>query len=82
MTDRPGSTRERGIVWYSADFSRGALVAGLPDDLEPRLLEPGQPATFSSDDAGVLLLDGPVDDLDAALLDAARRTQVPAVVLS
>lgn len=82
MTDRPESKRERGIVWYPADFSRGALVAGLPDDLEPRLLEPGQPATFSSDDAGVLLLNGPVDDLDAALLDAARRAQVPAVVLS
>ena len=76
------SPRRRGIVWYPADFSRGGLVAGLPDDLEPRLLEPGQPATFPSEDAGVLLLDGPMDDLDAALLEAARRAQVPAVVLS
>ena len=82
MTDRLDSARERGIVWYPADFSRGALVAGLPDDLEPRLLEPGQPATFSSDEAGVLLLDGPVDDLDASLLEAARLALVPAVVLS
>ena len=46
MTDRPESRRERGIVWYPADFSRGALVAGLPHDLEPRLLEPGHPPTF------------------------------------
>ena len=76
------SLRKRGIVWYPADFSRGGLVAALPDDLEPRLLEPGQPAPFSIDEAGVLLLDGPVDDLDAALLEAARRAMVPAVVLS
>ena len=82
MTDRRESARERGIVWYPADFSRGGLVAGLPDDLEPRLLEPGQPATFSADEAGVLLLDGPVDDLDATLLEAARQALVPAVVLS
>ena len=82
MSDRLDSARERGVVWYPADFSRGALVAGLPDDLEPRLLEPGQPATFSPDEAGVLLLDGPVDDLDASLLEAARQALVPAVVLS
>jgi signal transduction histidine kinase len=82
MTDRNGAVRERGIVWYPADFSRGGLVAALPEDLEPRMLEPGQPATFSSDEAGVLLLDGPVDDLDQALLEAARRAVVPAVVLS
>jgi signal transduction histidine kinase/CheY-like chemotaxis protein len=82
MSDRLDSARERGVVWYPADFSRGGLVAGLPDDLEPRLLEPGQPATFSPDEAGVLLLDGPVDDLDAGLLEAARRALVPAVVLS
>ena len=82
MSDRLDSARERGVVWYPADFSRGGLVAGLPDDLEPRLLEPGQPATFSPDEAGVLLLDGPVDDLDASLLEAARQALVPAVVLS
>ena len=82
MSDRLDSARERGVVWYPADFSRGSLVAGLPDDLEPRLLEPGQPATFSPDEAGVLLLDGPVDDLDASLLEAARQALVPAVVLS
>jgi signal transduction histidine kinase/BarA-like signal transduction histidine kinase len=82
MTDRLDSARERGIVWYPADFSRGGLVAGLPDDLEPRLLEPERPATFSPDEAGVLLLDGPVDDLDASLLEAARQALVPAVVLS
>ena len=82
MTDRLDSARERGVVWYPADFSRGGLVAGLPEDLEPRLLEPGQPATFPPDQAGVLLLDGPVDDLDASLLEAARQALVPAVVLS
>jgi signal transduction histidine kinase/CheY-like chemotaxis protein len=82
MTDRRESALERGIVWYPADFSRGGLVAALPDDLEPRLLEAGQPASFPADEAGVLLLDGPVDDLDAALLEAARRAMVPAVVLS
>jgi signal transduction histidine kinase/CheY-like chemotaxis protein len=76
------SLYRRGIVWYPADFSHGGLVAGLPDDLEPRLLEPGQPAIFSTDEAGVLLLDRPVDDLDASLLEAARRALVPAVVLS
>ena len=41
MTDRREPAPERGVVWYPADFSRGGLVAGLPDDLEPRLLEPG-----------------------------------------
>ncbi len=82
MTDRRETAPERGIVWYPADFSRGGLVAALPDDLEPRLLEAGQPAPFSVDEAGVLLLDGPVDDLDTALLEAARRAMVPAVVLS
>ncbi len=82
MTDRSESVRQSGIVWYPADFSRGGLVAGLPDDLEPRLLEPGQPATFSADEAGVLLLDGPVDDLETAVVDSARRAQVPVVVLS
>ncbi|HSL51459.1 MAG TPA: GAF domain-containing protein [Candidatus Deferrimicrobiaceae bacterium] len=69
-------------MWYPADFSRGGLVAALPEDLEPRMLGPGQPATFSPDAAGVLLLDGPVDDLDAVLLETARRALVPAVVLS
>jgi signal transduction histidine kinase len=82
MSDRRESAVERGTVWYPADFSRGGLVAALPDDLEPRMLEPGQPAAFSADEAGVLLLDGPIDDLDAALLEAARRAMVPAVVLS
>lgn len=82
MSDRRESARERGIVWYPADFSRGGLVAALPEDLEPRMLGPGQPATFSPDEAGVLLLDGPVDDLDAVLLETARRALVPAVVLS
>ncbi len=82
MSDRRESARERGIVWYPADFSRGGLVAALPEDLEPRMLGPGQPATFSPDAAGVLLLDGPVDDLDAVLLETARRALVPAVVLS
>jgi signal transduction histidine kinase/CheY-like chemotaxis protein len=57
-------------------------VAALPEDLEPRMLGPGQPATFAPDAAGVLLLDGPVDDLDAVLLETARRALVPAVVLS
>ena len=74
--------RGRGIVWYPADFSRGQVVAALPDDLEPRMLEPGHPAAFSTDEAGVLLLDGPVDDPDAALIDAARRALVPVVVLA
>src|SRR5258706_9350625 len=73
MTDRSESVRQSGIVWCPADFSRGGLVAGLPDDLEPRLLEPGQPATFSADEAGGLLLDGPVDDLRTARVDSARR---------
>ena len=82
MSARRESAPERGIVWYPADFSRGGLVAALPEDLEPRLLEPGQPAPFSVDEGGVLLLDGPVDDLDATLLEAARRAMVPAVVLS
>jgi GAF domain-containing protein len=82
MSDRRESAVERGTVWYPADFSRGGLVAALPDDLEPRMLEPGQPAAFSADEAGVLQLDGPIDDLDAALLEAARRAMVPAVVLS
>ncbi|MGH7374673.1 MAG: hypothetical protein ACREJY_10640, partial [Candidatus Rokuibacteriota bacterium] len=76
------SARKRGIVWYPADFSRGQVVAALPDDLEPRMLEPGLPAAFSTDEAGVLLLDGPVDDPDAALIDAARRALVPVVVLA
>ncbi len=82
MSDRRESAPERGIVWYPADFSRGGLVAALPEDLDPRMLEPGQPVTFSADEAGVLLLDGPVDDVDATLLEAARRAMVPAVVLS
>lgn len=76
------SARPRGIVWYPADFSRGQVVAGLPEDLEPRVLEPGSAAAFSREEAGVLLLDGPVDDPDAALIDAARRAMVPVVVLS
>jgi signal transduction histidine kinase/CheY-like chemotaxis protein len=82
MSDRRESERERGIVWYPADFSRGELVATLPEDLEPRMLEPGQPATFSADEAGVLVLDGPVDELDGSLLEAARHALVPAVVVS
>ncbi|HUP36718.1 MAG TPA: GAF domain-containing protein [Candidatus Limnocylindria bacterium] len=82
MSDRRETALERGIVWYPADFSRGGLVAALPEDLEPRMLEPGQPAAFSAGEAGVLLLDGPVDELDAPLLEAARRALVPAVVFS
>jgi signal transduction histidine kinase/CheY-like chemotaxis protein len=82
MSDRRESALECGIVWYPADFSRGGLVAALPEDLEPRMLEPGQPAAFSAGEAGVLLLDGPVDELDAPLLEAARRALVPAVVFS
>jgi signal transduction histidine kinase/CheY-like chemotaxis protein len=71
-----------GVVWYPVAFSHGQVVAALPEDLEPRMLEPGQPATFPTAETGVLLLDGPVEDEDAALIESARRATVPVVVLS
>ncbi len=79
---RDESAPSRGIVWYSADFSFGQVIAGLPDDLEPRMLPSGRPAPSSTDEAGVLLLEGPVDDSDAGLVEAVRRDMVPVVVLS
>jgi signal transduction histidine kinase/ActR/RegA family two-component response regulator len=73
------SARQRGVVWYPADFSRGQLIAALPEDLEPRMIEPGS-VPFPAEEAGVFLLEGPLDD--AAPIDAARRAMVPVVVLS
>jgi signal transduction histidine kinase/BarA-like signal transduction histidine kinase len=73
------STRERGIVWYAADFSGGQVIAQLPDDLEPRLLPPSGALLRSSDDEPAVLL---LDDPDATLIDAARRAMVPVVLLS
>jgi signal transduction histidine kinase/BarA-like signal transduction histidine kinase len=73
-----GFNRSRGIVWYPADFSRGQVIAQLPDDLEPRLLGPAIAAQFGAADPAVLIL----DDLDAALVEAAGRAMVPVVVLS
>ena len=79
----PGEpARSSGVVWYPVDFSHGQVVAALPEDLEPRMLEPGHAATFPTEEAGVLLLDGPLEDVDAALVESARRAVVPVVVLS
>jgi signal transduction histidine kinase/BarA-like signal transduction histidine kinase len=73
-----GSHRSRGIVWYPADFSRGQVIAQLPEDLEPRLLGPAVASQFGAADPAVLIL----DDLDLALVEAAGRAMVPVVVLS
>jgi signal transduction histidine kinase/CheY-like chemotaxis protein len=80
IDSEPGRTPAvHGTVWYPIDFSRGQVIAELPDDLEPRLLPPGGSPRFgSSDPAAVLLLDDP----DAGLIEAARRAMVPVVVLS
>ena len=78
LSRTPGDSAS-GTVWYPIDFSRGQIIAELPDDLEPRLLPPGSSPHFgSSDPAAVLLLDDP----DAGLIEAARRAMVPVVVLS
>src|SRR6266478_4393718 len=68
-----------GSVWYPIDFSRGQIIAELPDDLDPRLLPPGSSPHFGSDDPAAVLL---LDDPDAGLIEAARRAMVPVVVLS
>lgn len=72
------SGRLHGTVWYPADFSRGQVIAQLPDDLEPRLLPAGTAPRFGSSGSAVLILDDP----DAALIEAARRAMVPVVVLA
>jgi len=78
-SDFSGATGLPGVVWYPIDFSRGQIIAGLPDDLEPRLLPSGSSAHFGgSDPASVLLLDDP----DAGLIEAARRAMIPVVVVS
>ena len=35
-----------GTVWYPIDFSRGQIIAELPDDLDPRLMPPGSSPHF------------------------------------
>ena len=78
-SDFSGATGLPGVVWYPIDFSRGQIIAELPDDLEPRLLPPGSSPHFGgSDSASVLLLDDP----DAGLIEAARRAMIPVVVVS
>ena len=78
-SDFSGATGLPGVVWYPIDFSRGQIIAELPDDLEPRLLPPGSSPHFGgSDPASVLLLDDP----DAGLIEAARRALIPVVVVS
>jgi len=66
-----------GTVWYPIDFSRGQIIAELPDDLDPRLMPPGSSPHFGSDDPAAVLL---LDDPDAGLIEAARRAMVPVVV--
>ncbi len=68
-----------GTVWYPIDFSRGQVIAELPDDLEPRLLPPGSSPHFGAGDPAAVLL---LDDPDIGLIEAARRAMVPVVVLS
>ncbi|HEV3346822.1 MAG TPA: GAF domain-containing protein [Methylomirabilota bacterium] len=78
-SDFSGATGLPGVVWYPIDFSRGQIIAELPDDLEPRLLPAGSSPHFGgSDPASVLLLDDP----DAGLIEAARRALIPVVVVS
>ncbi|HEU4439636.1 MAG TPA: GAF domain-containing protein [Methylomirabilota bacterium] len=73
-----GFNRTRGIVWYPADFSRGQVIAQLPNDLEARLLGPAVASQFAAPEPAVLIL----DDLDAVLVEAAGRAMVPVVVLA
>src|SRR5258706_4396931 len=68
-----------GTVWYPMDFSRGQIIAELPDDLDPRLMPPGNSPHFGSDDPAAVLL---LDDPDAGLIQAARRALGPLGVLS
>ena len=74
------SPRSRGIVWYPFDFSRGQIIAALPDDLESRVM-PGGPVALAEEEAGVALLEGPVDESDAVLIDSLQRALVPVVLL-
>ncbi|HKX05647.1 MAG TPA: GAF domain-containing protein [Methylomirabilota bacterium] len=78
-SDFSGATGLAGVVWYPSDFSRGQIIAELPDDLEPRLLPPGGSPHFGGSDAASVLL---VDDPDAGLIEAARRAMIPVVVIS
>ena len=78
-SDFSGATGLPGVVWYPIDFSRGQIIAELPDDLEPRLLPPGGSPHFGGSDPASVLL---VDDPDAGLIEAARRAMIPVVVVS
>jgi signal transduction histidine kinase/CheY-like chemotaxis protein len=78
-SDFSGATGLPGVVWYPIDFSRGQIIAELPDDLEPRLLPPGSSPHFGGSDPASVLL---VDDPDAGLIEAARRAMIPVVVVS
>ena len=78
-SDFSGATGLPGVVWYPIDFSRGQIIAELPDDLEPRLLPPGGSPHFGGSDPASVLL---VDDPDAGLIEAARRAMIPVVVIS
>jgi signal transduction histidine kinase len=78
-SDFSGMSGLPGVVWYPIDFSRGQIIAELPDDLEPRLLPPGSSPHFGGSDPASVLL---VDDPDAGLIEAARRAMIPVVVVS
>jgi HD-GYP domain-containing protein (c-di-GMP phosphodiesterase class II) len=71
----------RRVIWHLAGSPVASLLAGLPEDIEPRALPASDPPARDADHGAAILVDLAGGDAGLLAEAAARRLDVPVVAL-